>query len=243
MYEILKQFVTPCGLIWLCLILLIWPAWRSKRRELLVGNLVVLFMYTLLGNYWVACQLARSSESEYRNVDPWAEKTLDVVCVLGGGASVSVHGHPYLNQGGDRVMLGARLYFGGMTDQLIATGEGRREQDPNSANICSQIWRELKIPEEHITRVGGRDTVEELEQIQRVCSELGWKRIGIVTSISHLERVMAYAKEIDLQLHPLPSGSPAPQRAWDFRKHLVPKAKSFLLNQYTMYELLGQLVP
>jgi len=242
MYELLKQVVSPCGLIWVGLIVLIWPVWRTGSRKLLVASLTLLFAYTVLGNYWIACQLAASNESSYQDVDPWAEGTYDVVCVLGGGVSVTSHGHAYLNRSGDRVMLGARLYFRGRTERLIATGKSRLESAPNPADTCSQVWRDLNIPQEHITRVGGLDTVEELDAIRRVCEENGWKKIGLVTSVNHLQRAMMYAEESGLTLHPLPAGRPVPVPEWKLRRHLVPGAKGFLLNQYVMYEILGELI-
>ncbi|MGZ0174378.1 MAG: YdcF family protein [Planctomycetales bacterium] len=242
MYEILKAILSPCGLIWIGLIVLTWPVWRTGKRKLLAGTLVLLVAYTLLGNYWIACQLSGANDSEYRDVDPWAEGSYDVVCVLGGGISMSSNGHLYLNQGGDRIMLGARLYFRGRTGQLIATGESRSESTPDPADCCFRIWRELNIPEDHITRIGGRDTVEELEEIQRVCEEKGWKQIGLVTSANHLPRAMAYAEKIDLNLHPLPAGNQNSTLEWNYRKHLIPGANGFLLNQYFVYEVLGKLI-
>ena len=104
-------------------------------------------MYTVLGNEWIASELSGANESDYVDVDPWAEASYDVVCVLGGGISQSSHGYLYLNRGGDRVMLAARLYFRGRTSQLIATGESRDDSGPDPADSCFQIWRDLNIPE------------------------------------------------------------------------------------------------
>lgn len=242
MYQICRQLASPVGVIWLGLFLLAWLAWRSQKRGLLVGNVAVLITYTLLGNYWVACQFSQANQTQFEDVDPWVERQYDVVCVLGGAVSISSHGHEYLNRGGDRVMLGARLYFCGRTSRLIATGTSRNESDPDPSDTCWRIWRDLQIPDASITKVGGLDTTQELEQIQQVCKAEGWTQIGLVTSVDHMPRVMAYAEEIGLRLHPLPSGSPTPKRTWDVRKHLIPEARGFLMNQYTAYEFVGALI-
>lgn len=242
MYEILKQLLSPCGLIWLALFALVWLARKTQSRKLLAGISVLLVAYTVAGNYWLASYLSDSNDTGYVDVNPWAEGSYDAIGVLGGGISTSSHGYAYLNRGGDRIMLGARLYFAQRTPHLVATGRSRRRTAPDPSDSCADIWRELQIPESSISKVGGLDTVEELHLLQELSQRNGWKNVGLITSVNHMPRAMQYASKIGFDLHPLPAGSSGRTPAWNFREHLVPDARALLLNQYLIYEFVGGMI-
>lgn len=242
MQDVLKQLIAPCGLVWLGLMLTTWLSWRACKRVLFACNLALLLAYTVLGNPWLGATALSRLDSRYSSIDSFAGEPYDAVCVLGGGTFTSRHGHAQLNSQGDRVMLGARLYLTGRTKVLVCTGRFGSSSFPDPADEYAEIWRDLNIPAEAIIQVGGRNTVEEIAEIERIAQQHGWKRVGLVTSSWHLRRAMAHANSRGLRLEPLPAAASSKSPTWSFRDHTVPQAKGFLANQFAFKELLGAIL-
>lgn len=238
---IAKQLLAPCGLIWLGLIAAAWLALRSRRRRLLVANLILLAAYTLCGNVWLGQTFVSWLNREHAEIDPYAGGPYDAVCVLGGGTCRAPHGKPQLSASGDRLMLGARLYLTGRTDLLVATGRIQVGPRRDLAGETAEIWGDLGIPAEAILRLGGRNTFEEIEEIRLAAAVHQWKRIGLVTSCWHLRRAMALAEAKGLSLDPLPASVPRHRPGFRLLYHLIPQAQGFLAHQLAWKEVLGAL--
>lgn len=234
----IKALFAPVGIIWLVLMALAWAARRAGHRRLFWAHVGLLMVYTGLGNAWVGGSMLAGFRSGFEQVDSHAGGKYDAVCVLGGGSSTTSHGRAQLGQGGDRVMLGARLFLTGQTEKLVCTGRPAVGRAP--AEECAEIWRDLQIPAERIVQLGGRNTAEEIQAIAAAVQEHGWRRVGVITAAWHLSRVMELARERQLELVPLPAPLARDTVKWRFREHLIPSATGFFQTELALKELLGR---
>ncbi|MEN9576605.1 MAG: hypothetical protein RL514_4460 [Verrucomicrobiota bacterium] len=237
-WTLTKALFAPVGLVWLALMALAWYSRRTGHRRLFWAHMALLLAYTVLGNAWVGGKTLAAFRSGFEGVDTFASGKFDAVCVLGGGTSTAPHGRAQLGQGGDRVVLGARLLLTGQADKLVCTGRSAMGRAP--AEECAEIWGDLQIPAERIVQLGGRNTEEEIQALAGAVKEHGWRRVGVITAAWHLPRVMQLAREQSLELVPLPAPLWDAQVRWSFREHLIPSATGFFQTQLALKELLGR---
>lgn len=142
--------------------------------------------------------------------DAKTDPPLDVVVVLGGGTSEGPN-RAQAAGAGDRVVLAAQLYHQGHTARLITTGNaspgitGAARRGPIDHTV--ELWTQLSIPREDIGTLDGLNTFQEIQSLKRAIEqELAGKRIGLLTSASHLPRAMRLANAQGLsQLVPISS--------------------------------------
>ncbi len=147
----------------------------------------------------------RRLESSVKAFRPERDGQLAAVVVLGGGT----HEGPWraeLAGGGDRVMYGAQLYLQNHTRRLITTGDAtpgvsRDRSSPRDHTI--QLWTQLKIPEEAIGSLQGKNTSEEIQSLKNIFEQFQGGRVGLLTSALHLPRAMRLAKAQGLDVVPL----------------------------------------
>ena len=242
----LTALAMPCGLIWLGLIALTIVAWRSKQRTMLISLSSILAVYTIAGNGELTKLLFVWLERDYVNIKPLDQGPYDAVFVLGGGIGIAANGEPQLEFAGDRAALAARLYHTGRTQRLVTTGAPARgpygeQHDP--AEDTALIWRQWAIPDERILRSTGRNTREEMAALRQLANEHPeWKRLGVVTSASHMRRAMRLAKKNGLAVESLPAdfrGNPIQWRPWSL---IIPSGDGFLNSQLACKEILAGLV-
>jgi len=238
MIPLLKALIGPCGLIWLGLMAAAGLAVYKRQRGLAIVLLVLFLAFSVFGNTFVANTALSSLENRYAGINAYEQGKFDVVIVLGGATFTGPGGQPQLGPAGDRVMLGARLYLSGKTERLACTGVSADPDLPDPAAEYLTIWRELGIPVEDIDQLGGRNTAEELDEIERLLRDRPDARAGLVTSCWHMRRVMAWADHNGISLFPLPSGVRRREPRWR-TAHIVPRAEGFVANQFALKEILG----
>jgi len=204
-------------MIYFCLLLRqAWPA--------LIGFFCWLVL-TLSGNAWVAGMAARSLEAPYQDIDVLKLEPMDVVVVLGGGTNTRLNGNPQAAASGDRVTVAARLYYGGITNQLICTGSQKymsSPQDLHPRDEASEILVSLGVPEKSVLKMKGNNTSEEIQNLKTWLSDKDNSknqstdpdalsdptkpfRVGIVTSAWHMTRALRLAKTNGLEVVPVPA--------------------------------------
>jgi uncharacterized SAM-binding protein YcdF (DUF218 family) len=235
----------PAGLVWLALLTAALVCFRRRQRSLGVCLLATFLIYGLAGNPQVGAALMARLEAEVPPVDLATAGPFDAVCVLGGGTEEDPFGQPELGRGGDRILLAARLWHGGRTPLLVASGWGRdSRRGPRDAGVeTRRLWRDLGIPEGAILAVSEPCwiTREEIAAYRRLQERHGWKHLGLVSSASHLPRALALARKAGLVVTPLGSdwrGRPRPFQLQD----LVPQADGFMDVQRACWEYLGRWV-
>lgn len=157
---------------------------NDRLRKLLTNKwfirlTVVLFLFLLL--YLFRIPILRGLGNHL--VDTDEPQQVEAIMVLGGNSK-------------DRGAEAARLYQKGFADHFVCTGgnvPGVLEVIDTvlyEAQI-TQIWMEHEgIPSSKIELLlEGTSTWEEAEALERLCKEKGWKKVMILSSMFHMNRV------------------------------------------------------
>jgi uncharacterized SAM-binding protein YcdF (DUF218 family) len=197
----------PAGLVWLVLSLLFLETIRLRNRLAIVGVGLAWSVYSIAGNWHFAGILAADREEAYAEIVPFDEGPFDVIVVLGGGASDGANGRFQGNGAGDRLILAAQLYHRKQVGSLICTGKRIETMDSSGvdeAQRALEILINLGVPDGAITLFGGRNSSEEMEELAKRYGGSG-KKVGLITSAWHMQRVERLAQSKGFDFKPLPA--------------------------------------
>ncbi len=238
--KVIGFLIMPAGLIWLGLMVLV--CWPGSKRWGRVMAILVLVVYTVSGNAWTGSWLLATLEKPYQKTAGPVEP-FDAICVLGGGSSATPGGNVQLGPSGDRLIVPARMFSKGEVKHLVASGlsvtdiRGSR----SLADDTAEVWHELGIPEEAITRISTpRTTSEEIREYKKLVAEKGWKRVGVCSSAWHLRRVMKLCEKEGVTMVPVPADFLSAKLPWT-PMYAVPQARGFQNVQKAIWEYLGDL--
>jgi uncharacterized SAM-binding protein YcdF (DUF218 family) len=203
--KVLTTLAMPTGLLWLVLggrlAQLAWcRAWQPLWAPLLLWCGLTVCATSPLVTFCIQ-SLERSVEAYHPERDP----PLDLLIVLGGGTAQNSW-RAQAACAGDRVVYAAQLYHQGAAQRLLTTGsatEGVSKSDTQPTEQTIEIWTRLAIPREAILTSPGRNTFEELKNIQAQWAQLPGQRIGLLTSALHLPRAVRLAKSAGLEVVPV----------------------------------------
>ncbi len=242
--KLVTALVLPAGVLWAATFALVWWLLLRQRRRHAALALVAWCALTLAGNVWTGQAMLAWLESGYLPVP--SEARFDAVLVLGGGTDITPWGAPQLTTAGDRLRVGAALFAGGQTPVLVGSGSsiaGLAQGDERDlAREAAALWQEMGVPETAIVQLQGpKNTSQEMAALGRLVRDRGWKRIGLVTSASHLRRAMRLARRHGLDPTPIPAdarGKVQPASAVG----LVPSGPGFFSVQVASKELIAALI-
>lgn len=229
------RLVTPLGAAWTILgaFGLVHPL--SARGLARVLPSLVWCIFTLCTCSPVVALLTKYIEGGVEHAKLSAQQPLDYVVVLGGGTTMGPD-RAQLGTSGDRVMRGAQLYFGGYTKQLITTGESIEglggKKIPGPADQTLELWTKIGIPRADIVTMPGINTYQETKALAEavLSGPLQGKRIGLVTSATHLPRAIRLAKSHGIEgLYPIPADFRSRQRNYYTIMDFLPSSGA--LNQ------------
>ena len=243
--KMLTALVMPVGFFWLVVttwMILAWKQNRTEHRWWATGSWILLTLLSTgpLPNYWT-----NYLESQVPLYRPENEQPLDYLVVLGGGTS-SGPTRSQLGGSGDRVVYAAQLFLQKHCQHLITTGSAanllgkQAEMGPTEQTI--EIWTSLGIPRSAITPLAGKNTYEEMQNLKTLLPDFEDKRVGLLTSASHLPRAHRLAKAAGV--HGLIS-IPANHSGGDFARSIgyyLPSAQH--LNKFAncQHEWMGSLI-
>ncbi len=203
--KLLPLFVYPLGLIALLLILAL--VWRRGRRAAIILALVVLWLGS---SRYVAYTLIRSLETRY--LPPAAVPRADAIVVLGGGTRGSDPPRPMteINEAGDRLLYGAKLYHDGAAAIILVTGGSIEWLTPEGiapeADDMSTIMSLLGVPPEAVwLEAQSRNTYENALYSREMLAEAGLDDIILVTSAMHMPRSVPLFEAQGLRVMPAPT--------------------------------------
>lgn len=240
--KLFGMLLMPLGLVWLGL----WGAalWAFRRRARGLGLALVGLALALAvaGNVQAGHALMARLESGIQPYSP-EDAPLEALFVLGGGSQVDDQGRPALGDSGDRIVEAARLWHAGRVRWLVASGASHGA-GPGSRNLGEEtrvLWKGLGIPESAIRVIEEPCIItrEEVQAYRRLKAKEGWKRVGLLSSASHLPRAMALARREGLDAVPVASDrrSRVPKfQLW----HLVPQSDGLSETQRACWEWLGR---
>jgi len=240
--KLFGMLLMPLGLIWLGLLAATVWAFRRRARGLGSALASLALALALLGNVQVGHAFMARLESEIQSFGP-DDPPLEAVFVLGGGSQVDAQGRPFLAEAGDRIAEAARLWHGGRTKILVASGastEGGASQR-NLGEETRELWKGLGIPGDAIRVIEEPCVItrDEVRAYRRLKAKEGWQRVGLLSSASHLPRAMALARREGLDVVPVASdrrGRVPAFKLW----YLVPQSEGLRETQSACWEWLGR---
>ncbi len=204
--RMLKQLVTPIGIVWLGLLMQTYFAFVRRAAWPAMVGLIFWLTLTIGGNYYVKQWVVGQFESPYRERLPLEnDQVLMAVVILGGGTKSNLDGWSHLSRSGDRVMTAVRLFHAGQVQRIITTGQqsirtDAKDLDPNQET--QNILEQCNVPAEVILKLPGINTSEEIAAVKDWLSKeqnLSGKKLGIISSAWHLPRVHSLVEAADLK--------------------------------------------
>jgi len=205
--KLLPLLVYPLGLT--CLLLLVAIVLMGKRPGWARGITTVAFMVLFLSsNQWVAVRAVQSLEWQYRPLQPIPQA--DVIVVLGGSTYSATAPRPWVevNEAGDRVLYGVRLYQQGKAPLLLFSG-GRidwRNGGPPEAADMAEIAIAMGVPREDILQEpDSLNTYQNAVNVRQMLRQQQLDRVLLVTSASHMPRASAIFRKLGIAVMPAPT--------------------------------------
>lgn len=237
----IPRLAMPIGLLWMSSTgLACWYLARARRVGRWLAALS-LFSWVTSCNP-IAVLLLGALESGYRS--PAEGTRFEALLVLGGGTSLAPGGGAQVSPSGDRIVTAARLYHRGIAQRIVVGGEAiaALESDGQARDIGEEtrhILLELGVPDEAIVvHPGAHNTREEAATFQRLVSERGWERVGLLTSAWHLPRAMLHADRAGLHVTPVPSDFRGGPPSWNVVE-ILPSAAGAYHFRLAAWEALG----
>ena len=206
--KLLPQLIYPLGL---GLLLQLIAIGSRKQRWALPLSITGWLVIAIPAMPVVSNALLRQLEDQAAALTPDTIPNADAVLVLGGGirpAPAKGLGVE-VNEAGDRLLCGVRLWKQGKAPVLITSG-ARVSFQPNDpidpeALLSQRLAQELGVPSSALlVNDKSRTTGEEAQHINQRASEKGWERLIVVTSAFHIPRAVAsFQQQSNLQIIPL----------------------------------------
>ncbi len=245
--KVATRLAMPMGCFWSLLILIGLIAWTRGSKAVAITCCSLTIILTALGNGWIANNLAIIAEQTIVESSEDAQTPFDAVILLGGSTRMSPSGQPELSWDGQRLLTAAQLYHSGKVKRILATG-GKPvfEVDKDAhAQQAKQILESIGVPSSAITLSGGKNTREELEQLQgwynQLRAEVPNARVGIIASAAHLNRAMEQARHLRLRLIPISCLRTEPTAEFPLFA-VIPSVGALSANTDACYELLAGFV-
>lgn len=205
--KLLPLFIYPLGFASLMLIGAIITLWKRPSWSALFIVLALLAIL-LPGNSWIATQMVRSLE--WQNLPPVEMPTVDAIVVLGGATRPQRYPRPWidLQEEGDRILHGIRLYQQGKAPLLILSGgriDWKANQASESADLA-EIAEAMGVPASAIVQdPTSLNTYENAVNVKKILQERGIRRVLLVTSAMHMPRSIAIFRKQGIEAIPAPT--------------------------------------
>lgn len=210
--KLLPLFLYPLGLSCLLMVLgILLLLFKKPRRVAALPILLALCVILLSSNGWVSTWLVRSLETQYRPTDI---PTADAIVVLGGATKSAFSPRPWVevNEEGDRVLYGAKLYRDGKAPKVILSG-GRIEWDQSSpvsgkseSEDMAELMQTMGVPATAILEDRtSLNTRENALNVQQLMQQNRIQRILLVTSALHMPRSMMIFRKLGIEPIPAPT--------------------------------------
>jgi uncharacterized SAM-binding protein YcdF (DUF218 family) len=198
--KLLPSFFYPLGATCVLLILALFLWWKNSRwTPAAIGLSLIILL--LSGNVWFSNWLVQSLE--WQNIPQGDLPQADAIVVLGGGTRSQAYPRPDvdLNDAGDRVLYGGKLYRAKKAPIVIVSGgriEWRGGGDPESEDL-SKILESMGVPRSAILQdPGSYNTYENAVNVQQILQAHHLQKILLVTSAMHMPRSLAIFRHLGI---------------------------------------------
>ncbi|NLL13771.1 MAG: YdcF family protein [Fibrobacter sp.] len=234
----------PLGLVTVLLIVGIVAFFTRKRYSIwcfvAAGTLLLLFSSRIVANLLVGI-LENRYYSEQQLTD-----SCSAIVVLGGSGKATEHGTNRLeiNEAGDRVIHGARLYKKGICKWIITSGG---PVDPASKDVLPEglhnalLLMEMGVDSNNIiVEKKAKNTHEHGPYIAQILDSLGLPRkIILVTSAAHMIRSEAVFKKHGFTVYPAPTDFQKSVTKRTFIFNLFPNSNYLDISTQALHEYYG----
>lgn len=234
----------PLGLVTVLLIVGIVAFFTRKRYSIwcfvAAGTLLLLFSSRIVANLLVGI-LENRYYSEQQLTD-----SCSAIVVLGGSGKATEHGTNRLeiNEAGDRVIHGARLYKKGICKWIITSGG---PVDPASKDVLPEglhnalLLMEMGVDSNNIiVEKKAKNTHEHGPYIAQILDSLGLPRkIILVTSAAHMIRSEAVFKKHGFTVYPAPTDFQKSVTKRTFIFNLFPNSSYLDISTQALHEYYG----
>ncbi len=205
--KLLPPLVAPLGLMCLAAIAALILLWKRPRWAAIVlsSGLVVLL---LASSGWTCAALVRSLEM--RHAPPGDIPTAEAIVVLGGATRSQRSPRPWVevNEAGDRVLYGAKLYRENRAPLLILSG-GRVEWlgggAPESEDMA-EIARSMGVPNSAMRQdPSSLNTYQNATNVRDILETEGIHRVLLITSAIHMPRSLLVFQHQNIEAIPAPT--------------------------------------
>jgi uncharacterized SAM-binding protein YcdF (DUF218 family) len=250
--KFLPLFIYPLGLTFILMTIAIGIFWRYPKWSA-ISLSSALTILLLASNGWISQELARSLEWQYL---PTGEvPNAEAIVVLGGGVKPASYPRPWIevNEAGDRVIYGAKLYREGKAPWLILSG-GRvdwKEGGGSEAADMAELAQTMGVPISAILQdTKSFNTYENAVNVRKILESKGIKgNILLVTSALHIPRSMLIFQNQKIEAIPAPTDFLVTKGDWEdsqnwqmFLLNLVPNAHSLDRTTKALKEYVGLIV-
>lgn len=188
--KLIPLFIYPLGLS--CILLLVALIFCFKRsRWTFVPVLLALIILLTASNVRVSNYLVKSLE--WQHLPPTEIPNADAIVILGGSTRNASPPRilPDLNEHGDRLLYGAKLFQDGKAPLIIAAG-GRIDWyggEAPEANDMTTILQMMGVPPEAIIEEpNSLNTYQNAVNVKEILLHEGLNRVLLVTSAMHMPR-------------------------------------------------------
>lgn len=241
----LGAVANPFGIIWL--LLLVFTALLLKKR---LWRMAALSSALALGMSVVSSRISLSLvgtlEAPYFGQRFDTVPEADAVMMMGGVLEFS-RNDPMgfnLSSSSDRIITALELMRRNKGKALIIGGGGNPGKDePDETQALNRWLTDWKIPSAPVHLLGVcANTHDEAGKVVELAKKQGWKKIIVVTSASHMRRVVAVFRTLGLEVIPV---------ACDFQKlgtpyhgfpNPIPSSGGFYYMDTYLHEQMGWLV-
>lgn len=190
--KLLGRLAMPLGLLWLGLLAtsLFCAVRRAWAAAAVVAGLWLLC--TATGSQWLGSHLMQRLEAGFPPPDLALAGPYDAVFVCGGGTDLRPDGQPQLGAAGDRLLTAVTLWRNQRTPLLVASGSGipGLDRPRDLTEETAALWQRCGVPADAVVRLPGPiNTSEEIAAYKKMAEERGWKRVAVLSSAWHLQRI------------------------------------------------------
>ena len=210
--KLLPLFVYPVGLACLLLLLALWFCFKRSVWTF-VPVLLALVVLVIAGNDRVSNQLITSLEYQY--LPPTNPPQAEAIVILGGATRNNEPPRimPDMNESGDRLLYGVKLYKAGLAPKIILTG-GRIKWDSSEAfegeaseaESMAILMELMGIPRSAmVLESKALNTYENAVYVKEILERKNIKQILLVTSAAHMPRSLAIFRHQGIDAIPAPT--------------------------------------
>jgi uncharacterized SAM-binding protein YcdF (DUF218 family) len=198
--KLLPIFLYPLGLSCILLLITLFLLLRKRSRLALIPVTLTFLILVLSSSAGVSNAIVQSLEFQYL---PQQIPTADAIVVLGGSTGSAIPPRPWIEiqEEGDRVLYGAKLYRDKKAPRIILSG-GRVDWRPSSGSEAEDmaiLMETMGVPRSAmLLEPNSLNTRENAVNSLEIMKAQKIQKILLVTSAMHMPRSMLIFKKLGI---------------------------------------------